>query len=185
VVGESGVISHEVEQGGEHGGAPQGAQSGVGAVAAPARPAGPRFFTGSFDHSVDAKNRLVLPSPFRARLADGAYLGPLDGYLGLWPEDGFETVLARWEDGIGLGLVSEEVFDAFTAATYHVQPDSQGRIVVHKDLRAFAEIDAPVMVVGARQRIAVWARDRWDHRQDSIPDGPDAALRQAAKDLKL
>jgi MraZ protein len=167
------------------GGASGGTQGDAGAVAAPARPAGPRFFTGSFDHSVDAKNRLVLPANFRARLADGAYLGPLDGYLGLWPEDGFEAVLARWEDGIGLGIVSEEVFDAFTAATYHVLPDSQGRIVVHKDLRAFGELDGPVMVVGARQRIAVWARDRWDRRQEGIPEGPDAALRQAAKDLKL
>jgi MraZ protein len=175
-----------VERSGEHGGAPGGAhEAGTGGVAAPARAPGPRFFTGSFDHSVDAKNRLVLPSPFRPRLADGAYLGPLDGFLGLWPEDGFEAVLARWEDGIGLGIVSEEVFDAFTAATYHVLPDTQGRIVVHKDLRAFAEIDAPVMVVGARQRIAVWARDRWDRRQDAIPDGPHQALRQAAKDLKL
>jgi MraZ protein len=175
-----------VERGGELGGAPGSAQEGTGAgVATPTRPAGPRFFTGSFDHSVDAKNRLVLPSPFRPRLADGAYLGPLDGFLGLWPEDGFEAVLARWEDGLGLGIVSEEVFDAFVAATYHVLPDSQGRIVVHKDLRTFGDIEGPVMVVGARQRIAVWARDRWDRRQESIPDGPHAALRQAAKDLKL
>jgi DNA-binding transcriptional regulator/RsmH inhibitor MraZ len=71
------------------------------------------------------------------------------------------------------------------AATFYVQPDTQGRIQVHKDLRAFAEIEGPVMVVGARDRIAVWARAGWDNRQNAIPDGPHAALRQAAKDLKL
>lgn len=174
-----------MEEKGASGGAESAPEAREGAVAAPARPAGPRFFTGSFDHSVDTKNRLVLPSPFRMRLAEGAYLGPLDGCLGLWPEDGFESVLDRWEDGIGLGLVSEEVYEAFVAATFHQVPDSQGRIAVHKDLRSFAEIDGPVMVVGARQRVAVWARDRWDNRQDAIPEGPDAALRQAAKDLKL
>lgn len=163
-----------------------GAQTApAGGVAAPSRPAGPRFFTGSFDHSVDSKHRLVLPSPFRSRLADGGYLGPLDGCLGLWPEDAFGAVLDRWEDGIGLGIVSEEVYEAFVAATYHLLPDGQGRIVVHKDLRSFAGIDGPVMVVGARHRIAVWARDRWDIRQDAIPDGPNAAIRQAARDLKL
>jgi MraZ protein len=156
-----------------------------GAVAAPPRPAGPRFFTGSFDHSVDPKHRLVLPSPFRPRLADGAYLGPLDGFLGLWPEDGFEAVLARWTDGRDLGLVSDEAYDAFMAATFWAQPDGQGRIIVHKDLRTFADIEGPVMVVGARERVAIWARDRWDRRQESIPDGPQAALRQAARDLKL
>ena len=35
------------------------------------------------------------------------------------------------------------------------------------------------MVVGARRRVAVWARDRWDQRMHTIPEGPDAALRQA------
>jgi MraZ protein len=169
-----------VEQGGD-----EVTQNVTGSVTTAARPAGPRFFTGSFDHSVDVKHRLVLPAPFRSRLAAGAYMGPLDGFLGLWPEDGFEAVLAKWEDGLGLGMVSEEAYEAFMAATFYVNPDGQGRIVVHKDLLAFADIDGPVMVVGARSRIAVWAKERWDQRQDAIPDGPHAALRQAAKDLKL
>ena len=140
---------------------------------------------GGYEHSVDDKNRLVLPATYRSRLADGAYLGPLDGYLGLWPAEGFGFVIQRWEDGIGLGIVSEEAYDAFSAATFEVQPDAQGRIVVPRSLRSFANLAGPVMVVGARQRIAVWARDRWAQRMDSIPEGPDTALREAARDLKL
>ncbi len=159
--------------------------AGGAVAAAPPRPAGPRFFTGSFEHSVDDKNRLVLPASYRPRLAEGAYLGPLDGYLGLWPDDGFAAVLDKWEDGIGLGLVSQEAYDSFLAATFEVQPDSQGRIVVAKSLRAFAGLAGPVMVVGARHRIAVWARDSWEQRRQSIPEGPDQALRQAARDLNL
>jgi transcriptional regulator MraZ len=167
-------------------GAPTGAGPTVaGAAVAEARPAGPRFFTGSFEHSVDDKSRLVLPAPFRPRLSAGAYLGPLDGFLGLWPDDQIEAVFARWDDGVALGIVSEEAAEAFVASTFPVQPDSQGRIVVHKNLRTFAGLGGPVMVVGARQRLAVWARDRWDRRMETIPDGPDAALRQAARDLKL
>jgi MraZ protein len=140
---------------------------------------------GSFEHSVDDKNRLVLPAPYRSRLADGAYLGPLDASLGLWPAAAFGAVIERWEDGIGLGIVSEEAYDAFSAATFEVQPDTQGRIVVPRSLRTFAELTGPVMVVGARQRVAVWARDHWDRRMETIPEGPDGALRQAARDLKL
>ena len=182
----SGVLSHEVEESGTPRGAPTGAEpTAGGAVVDEARPAGPRFFTGSFEHSVDDKSRLVLPAPFRPRLAGGAYLGPLDGFLGLWPDDQIEAVFARWDDGVALGLVSEEAAEAFVASTFPVQPDGQGRIVVHKNLRGFAGLGGPVMVVGARQRLAVWARDRWDRRMEAIPDGPDAALRQAARDLKL
>jgi MraZ protein len=175
-----------VESSGTPGSAESGAETSAGgAVAAPTRPAGPRFFTGSFEHSVDDKSRLVLPAPFRPRLSGGAYLGPLDGYLGLWPDDEIEAVFAKWDDGVALGLVSEEAAEAFVASTFPVQPDAQGRIVVHRSLRTFGELAGPVMVVGARRRLAVWARDRWDRRMDTIPDGPDAALRQGARDLKL
>jgi MraZ protein len=174
----------------ESSGAPRGSQPGgettaSSGVAAPAPPAGPRFFTGSFEHSVDDKSRLVLPAPFRARLTVGAYLGPLDGFLGLWPDDEIEAAFAKWDDGVALGIVSEEAAEAFVASTFPVQPDSQGRIVVHRNLRTFADLAGPVMVVGARQRVAVWSRDRWDRRMDAIPEGPDEALRQAARDLKL
>ena len=171
-----------MERGGADG---AGGPDGDGALAAPARPRGPRLFTGSFEHSVDDKNRLVLPAVYRPRLADGAYLGPLDGYLGLWPEDGFEAVLDKFDDGVDLGIVSPEARDAFQAASFPVQPDGQGRIAVPKALREFAGLAGPVMVVGARLRLGVWARDRWDRRQESIPGGPDDALRQAARDLKL
>ena len=115
-------------------------QNVTGSVTTAARPTGPRFFTGSFDHSVDIKHRLVLPASmlfgaafligFRTRLAEGAYLGPLDGFLGLWPEDGFESVLSRWADGVSLGIVSDEAYEAFMAATF----DGRGfvRVVVDK-----------------------------------------------------
>jgi MraZ protein len=154
-------------------------------VAAPARDRGPRLFLGSFEHSVDDKNRLVLPAVYRPRLAAGAYIGPLDGFVGLWPEDGFEAVLDKYDDGVDLGIVSPEARDAFEAATFPVQPDSQGRIAVAKSLREFAGLSGPVMVIGARHRLGVWARDRWERRQESIPGGPDEAVRQAARDLKL
>jgi MraZ protein len=121
---------------------------------------------------VDDKSRLVLPAPFRPRLAAGAYLGPLDGFLGLWPDDEMDAVFRPWDDGVALGLVSEEAAEAFAAATFPVQPDAQGRIVVHRSLRAFATLTGPVMVVGARSRVAVWSRDRWTSAWPPSPKGP-------------
>lgn len=190
---ESGVISHDVERHGPPVEEPNERPSeGAGqiaaaesAVVAPARSIGPQYFTGSYHHAVDAKNRLVLPADFRVGLGEGGRLGPLDGCLGLWPEGTFAAVLDRWEDGVDLGMVSEEVRDEFLASTYWVHPDGQGRIVVHKDLRAFAGIAGPVTILGSRQGINVWAADRWRHRQSGIPEGRDAALRQAVRDLRI
>lgn len=181
----------------EHGGPPidesserpsegTGENAAIGsAVATPLGVVRPQYFTGSYHHAVDAKNRLVLPADFRVGLGEGGRLGPLDGCLGLWPESAFAAVLARWEDGVELGIVSEEVHDEFLASTYWVHPDGQGRIVVHKDLRAFAGISGPVTILGSRQRIKVWAADRWRQRQSGIPEGRDSALRQAVRDLRI
>jgi MraZ protein len=169
----------------EHGGGPVRTSRAVPAVDVPTRAGEPPHFTGSFHHAVDGKHRLVLPAPFRSRLADGAYLGPLVGYLGLWPQDGFGAVLSRWKDGVELGIVSEQQFRAFRGKTYWVQPDGQGRIVVHQDLRDFAGVAGPVVIVGDDESIEVWAAARWENDQADLPEGRDAALRQAARDLRL
>ncbi len=175
-----------MERGGASGaGGPTGGETSAAVVDAPRRERGPKLFLGSFEHSVDDKNRLVLPAVYRPRLAAGAYIAPLDGFVGLWPEDGFEAVLDKYDDGVDLGIVSPEARDAFEAASFPVQPDSQGRIAVPRSLREFGGLAGPVMVVGARHRLGVWARDRWERRQETIPGGADDALRQAARDLKL
>ena len=49
----------------------------------------------------------------------------------------------------------------------------------------FGIMDLLIAAIAAEQRVAVWSRDHWDERMGSIPEGPDAALRQAARDLKL
>ena len=63
-------------------------------------------------------------------------------------------MFAKWDDGVALGMVAEEAAEAFVAATFPVQLDSQGRIVVHKTLRAFASLTGPVIVVA---RASGWA----------------------------
>ena len=49
------------------------------------------MFVGTFEHSLDDKGRLVLPSVFRGRLSDGAFLTPYESCLALWPEEEFRA----------------------------------------------------------------------------------------------
>jgi MraZ protein len=150
---------------------PFGSRAGRRGGRRPAPGAGPRLFTGSFDHSVDDKSRLVLPAPFRPRLAAGAYLGPSTAAWACGPTTRWTrcSPLGRRRRprpgvrGGGRGVRGRHV---------PVQPDGQGRIVVHRSLRAFADLTGPVMVVGARRRVGVWSRDRWDRRMGTIPRAP-------------
>ena len=45
-------------------------------------------FTGTFEHNLDAKNRLTIPSKFRAELSKGVYLSrAMDNCISLYPSE--------------------------------------------------------------------------------------------------
>ena len=176
----SGVKCHVME---EMGATPPEAMPGT-AIAAAAPVTTRPLFVGSFEHALDEKHRLVLPATFRAAMAGGGYVGPLATQLGLWLREEYEAVLARWDDGLALGLVSEQAYERFLALTFEVRPDGQGRFVVPPKPREFGGIERDVLVKGGRTRIEIWSLDRWEGFFAS-DDDPDASLRQAVRDLKL
>jgi MraZ protein len=164
----------------QRGGGPATAAAPAGATATAARP----LFVGSYEHAIDDKNRLAMPAAFRADLAPGAYMGPLVDQLGVWLREEYEAVLDAWQNGVDLGVVAPHVYERFIALSFAVQPDAQGRFVVPPRCREFAGIGREVLVKGGRTRVEVWAIDRWNGLFAS-EDDPDAAVRQAVRDLRL
>jgi MraZ protein len=160
--------------------APAATATATTTTAAAPRP----LFVGSYDHAIDEKNRLALPAALRADLAPGAYMGPLDGQLGIWLREEYEQVLDTWENGVDLGIVAPHLYERFIALTFAIQPDAQGRFVVPPKCREFGGIERDVVVRGRRTRVELWAQDRW-HGLFANEDDPDAAMRQAARDLRL
>ena len=52
-------------------------------------------FRGTFDYSLDAKNRLTVPARFRAALAEGVVLAKgLEPCVALWTPEGFDDYAA-------------------------------------------------------------------------------------------
>jgi MraZ protein len=118
-------------------------------------------FVGTFEHSLDDKGRVVLPSTFRSHLADKGYISQLDDCLGLWSEAGFDEVAQRLTDKMHEGAVSQDALRAFAANAHEVRPDSQGRITIPQRLRDFAALERDVVVIGAIRRIEIWNASRW------------------------
>ena len=55
------------------------------------------MFFGEFQHSLDAKGRVILPAKFRDQLADGAFItSEIDGCLAVWGPEEFDVrVISR------------------------------------------------------------------------------------------
>ena len=87
-----------------------------------------QVFVGTFEHSLDDKGRVVLPSTFRSHLADKGFISQLDDCLGLWTEDGFTEVATLLTQKVRDGLAPQDAIRAFSSAAAEVRPDTQGRV---------------------------------------------------------
>jgi MraZ protein len=119
-------------------------------------------FMGEYEHSVDAKGRLILPAKFREELGDTfiATRG-LEHCLFIYP-------LKEWaiQDQ---KLEKLSLFDAqaraFKRYTYigaaELEVDKQGRVLIPQHLRQYAKLDKDVIVAGVSNRVEVWNKENW------------------------
>ncbi len=121
----------------------------------------PRF-TGSVEHALDEKGRLIVPARFRERLGTGFILtiSSSDPCLLLYPESAWEQICTRLETA----ATKDDRFRRFVrhvfAHTEEVACDAQGRLLIPGSLRTFAAIERDVTSIGSLTRVEVWARER-------------------------
>jgi MraZ protein len=135
------------------------------------------LFTGSVDHGLDDKGRLVVPARFRERLGAGFFLtiAEPDPCLALYPASTWGDVCARIE----AAPVKDARFRTYVrhlfAHTEELSTDAQGRLVIPAALRAYAGIDKDVVSIGSLTRVEVWAKERYDEHVRDRGDLPDFA----------
>lgn len=129
------------------------------------------MFLGRFAHNLDAKGRLAIPARFRPSLEEGLVLTRgIDRCVTAYP-------MAVWEELAGrIGKLpmtdrnARQFRRMMFAEAANLDLDRQGRIVLPAELRAFAEIEREVMVVGVHTSFEIWAPERWRDMQASVDD---------------
>ena len=100
------------------------------------------MFVGTYEHALDEKGRLILPSSFRDAFGPGAYLSQqVDGCLALMPVAVFEEHARERVLLAKAGRDARNVARAFAAGTTQVSPDKQGRIPIAPKLRDYAGLE--------------------------------------------
>ena len=120
------------------------------------------MFMGDYNHTIDAKGRLIIPSRFRELLGEEFVLTRgLEGCLSIYPMDewvAFEEKLRA----LPLTYKDARTFSRFfVAGATTCQLDKQGRILVPQTLRQFAGLDKDVVLTGNLNRIEVWSKEKW------------------------
>ena len=124
------------------------------------------MFLGEFQHSLDAKGRIILPSRFRARLESGLVMTRgLDGCLWIMTQEGWNRLAERLS-ATSIADPRARNFARFVfSGANDDRPDRQGRISVPEPLRRHAGLEREVVVMGAGERIEIWAPDRWEQKR--------------------
>jgi MraZ protein len=115
------------------------------------------MFLGEFQHSLDAKGRVILPVRFRGQLEGGAVMArALDGCLAVYPVAEFDRVARKAREARERGAKERQAARTFFAGAVEITPDKQGRVAVPQHLREYALLDREVIVAGSFDHIEIW-----------------------------
>lgn len=117
---------------------------------------------GEYNHTVDAKGRLIVPSKFREQLGEEFVVTKgLDGCLFAYENSEWKALEEKLHT-LPLTNANARKFSRFFLAGATVcEVDKQGRILLPSVLRDFAKIDKDAVLVGVGSRIEIWSRENW------------------------
>jgi MraZ protein len=120
-------------------------------------------FRGTFEYSLDAKNRLTVPARFRAALSEGVVLAKsLERCVALWTQSGYDAYtqssLASFHP---LSPDAQKLKRFFSANSFDTELDSAGRVMLPAFLLEYGGLSKEVVVTGSGDALEIWDRAVW------------------------
>jgi len=127
-------------------------------------------FRGRYDHTIDPKGRLSIPSRYReelaARTVTTLVLCEGDHCVSAYPLDEWERLEETLRQQSSFLPERRSVVRLIVASAKECPVDRAGRTLVPPELREFAGLKKDVVITGALEYFEIWSRERWiDHRQ--------------------
>lgn len=120
------------------------------------------MFIGEYNHTIDDKGRLAVPSKFRSKLIKGAVVTRgLDNCLFLYTKEEW-TRLAEKLATLPISQANTRAFSRLMlAGAMDVSLDKQGRIILPDYLRKYAGLNKKVIIAGLYSRLEIWDEEAW------------------------
>lgn len=121
------------------------------------------MFMSEYNHSIDAKGRVIVPAKFREALGEEFVVTKgLDGCLFVFPNDEWKAFEEKLKSLPMSNKDARQFVRFFLAGAATVEVDKQGRILLPNGLREFAYLEKDVVVVGVGNRVEIWDKNRWN-----------------------
>ncbi|RZT23044.1 MULTISPECIES: division/cell wall cluster transcriptional repressor MraZ [Fictibacillus] len=121
------------------------------------------MFMGEYQHSIDEKGRMIIPSKFREELGTEFILTRgLDQCVFGYPLNEWKVI----EEKLKALPFTKKDARAFTrfffSGAAECQLDKQGRVNIASPLRDYAKLEKDCVVIGVSNRIEIWSKSVWE-----------------------
>lgn len=128
------------------------------------------MLTGKYSHSLDAKNRIIIPSKLKDQLGETVtILRGSDKCLTVYSAEEWDNYAKRISElpKTELRAITRYIY----ANSIEVQPDAQGRVMLTPEMLQYAGITKNVITVGCGKYAEIWSQEVWDEQNiDSEPE---------------
>lgn len=123
------------------------------------------MFKGVYEHQLDDKNRLRIPSKFRKELVGEngdktySFFRGMNRCICVMADDELDdTISAISEEGISEATQASALF---FGSIFSAEEDAQGRVVLPSALKRMAGITKDIVTLGRGKRLEIWAAERY------------------------
>lgn len=125
------------------------------------------MFIGEYEHTLDTKGRIIIPSKFRESLGDNFVMTKgLDSCLFVYPKSEWAILEEKLKT---LPLTNKDArafIRFFFSGASECEVDKQGRVTVPPNLRKHSKLEKDIIVIGVSTRMEIWSKDEWDTYND-------------------
>lgn len=125
------------------------------------------MFYGEYLHTLDKKNRLIIPSRFRDVIQDTGieklYITRgLDTCLFMFAEDEWKLQENKFKEMPFMKSEVRKFKRLFFSGAVEVVPDKQWRILIPDYLKEYAELSKHIVIAGLSNRAEIWDKNKWE-----------------------
>jgi MraZ protein len=140
------------------------------------------MFLGEYLHTLDAKNRISIPSKFRKDLGRVIVITRgLDHCLYVYSRKAWEKEARTYAAEVNGNAARRGLARLFLAGSSEAEVDGSGRVLVPEHLKSFASIGERAVIAGVFERVEIWEESAWKKYTLAIERDADAFAETAGK----
>lgn len=120
------------------------------------------MFSGEYQHTLDAKGRVIMPVKFREALGDSFVVTKgLDKNLLVFSREEWQKFYEKLSTLPLANKNSRGFSRLFLAGAIECETDKQGRILITQPLKDYASLVKDVTIIGNGDKLEIWSTENW------------------------